>query len=428
METSEATRTTGKGRPALRPGQVGQIQLSGWIKDPITGTPRRRRPEDSSRRPALYFTAECYLGAGPGQQPKRMQARGKTRTEAAAALTDRIDDQQREALHDAMGTSDRITNADSLRSLLDGWMTSAEAGMAVGTRIRYRQIVTSTCIRTLGELGPIGDLRIDQLTAPVLAGVLQPLTPAVRKSARGVLRAALDYATAHGADAPARSGSLAALAIRTSKKGHPSVATERADFTRAEGDAILALVDADQEAQRADIADLLFIIARTGVRLGEALALRWDDVDLTRGTMTIAATVNAVGARQERTKTSAGRRTISIPPGAVERLLARRSRHQHDALVFASTAGTPRWTSNVTTQIRRVLDRLDDAKPEILANMDLKIVSARSWRRSAATILNASGLSDRQVADHLGHSKISTTLDVYVSRMHVGPAGAADLL
>ena len=427
METLESPRA-GKGRPSLQRGQAGEVQLSGWIQDPVTRTTRRRRPDDSSRRLSLYFTAECYLGTAPGNPPRRVQARGKTRNEAAAALTDRIQSQQRDSLHHAMGTSDRISNSDTLKFLLDSWMTAAGAGMAVGTRLRYQQIVTSTCVRPLGDLGQIGNLKIEQLTAPVLAGVLQPLTPAVRKSARGVLRAALDYATVHGADAPARSGPLAALAIRTTKKGHPTVAAERADFNRAEGDAILALVDADQEAQRTDIADLLFTIARTGCRLGETLALRWADLDLTRGTMTISATVNAVGARQERTKTTAGRRIISIPPAAVERLQARRSCHQHDVLVFASTAGTPRWVSNVTSQIRRVLDRLDDTKPEILSGMDLTIVSARSWRRSVATILNASGLSDRQVADHLGHAKISTTLDVYVSRMHVGPAGAAALL
>lgn len=155
----------------------------------------------------------------------------------------------------------------------------------------------------------------------------------------------------------------------------------------------------------------------------------WQDVDLDQGAVTIGATVNAKGQRQPTTKTKAGHRVLSLPPAAVEMLSARRAPRPDDVLVFPSTSATPRWVSNVTGQLRGLLDDLEDEdKPEALAGIDLTTITARSWRKLVSTLLDEAGLTPRQIADHMGHARPSMSQDVYMIRYGLGPTEAAGLL
>jgi integrase len=203
---------------------------------------------------------------------------------------------------------------------------------------------------------------------------------------------------------------------------------------------LLRVLRSDVLACEAELPDVLAFVAGTGVRTGEALALAWQDVDLGAGTVTVAATVNARGERQVRPKTSAGHRELSVPGLGLDVWWQRSYRRnwvdkaEHPALVFPSELmgkganrewDTPRWVSNFTGQVRTTVDRLI-AENALVA--EFAGVSSRWLRNAVALSLDSAGMSPRQLADQLGHSRPSVSLDIYTPRMGHGPAEAAHIL
>ena len=88
-------------------------------------------------------------------------------------------------------------------------------------------------------------------------------------------------------------------------------------------------------------------------------------------------------------------------------------------LLFPGLFGGVRNPSNANRDIRAVLARVDKEA--------YGWVTTHTWRKTVATRLDDAGLSARQIADHLGHSKPSMTQDVYMGRS-VASAEAAKIL
>jgi integrase len=107
---------------------------------------------------------------------------------------------------------------------------------------------------------------------------------------------------------------------------------------------------------------------------------------------------------------------LVLPRFAVDMLAARRRVPYlgEQTMIFPSAAGTWRDSSNFSRQWREVRDELGVAG-----------VTSHSFRKSLATLIDDEGMSARIGADHLGHSKVSMTQDVYMSRGWVHPQVAA---
>jgi integrase len=151
--------------------------------------------------------------------------------------------------------------------------------------------------------------------------------------------------------------------------------------------------------------------------------LRWSDFDESAGTLAVPGKVVRITGegliRVDETKTAAGRRTIALPSFAVDALRQRRSLPylgQHPVIMFPSTAGTWRDPNNFGRDWRTVREEL--GVPD---------VTTHSFRKTLATLIDEGGLSARVGADHLGHSKVSMTQDVYMTRGKVHTQ-VADLL
>jgi integrase len=149
------------------------------------------------------------------------------------------------------------------------------------------------------------------------------------------------------------------------------------------------------------------------MRMGEVLGLRWDDVDLEQGTVTVRASLQRIDHQLVlgAPKTSRSRRTIPMPAVARAALLAHRAR-QHQAkvqpgppwqhLVFTNAQGGPLDGSKVVRALQR---RLEVA--------GLPRIRFHDLRHSCASLLFAQGVPARTIQEILGHSRIGTTLDVY---------------
>lgn len=162
-----------------------------------------------------------------------------------------------------------------------------------------------------------------------------------------------------------------------------------------------------------------------GLRLGEALGLGWDDVDLTAKTLRIRRALQRVEKKLVfvEPKSERSRRTVSLPDFAITALKRQRTAQKEErlkagskwndsGLVFTSSIGTPLDERNV----RREFD-------EILKAAKLPAMRIHDLRHTCASLLLAQGVHPRVVMETLGHSQISLTRDTY---SHVLPALGAE--
>jgi len=171
---------------------------------------------------------------------------------------------------------------------------------------------------------------------------------------------------------------------------------------------------------------LWVFLVTTGVRLGEALALKWSDVDLAEGGATIQRSLQHlrdVGPVFVEPKSNRGRRTVPLPKETLEVLTAHRrdldrerrragEHWQENDLVFPSPTGRPRDMAYLSFTFHRGLERAG-----------LPRLRVHDLRHTAATHLLNKGVHPKVVQDLLGHSTIAITLDTY---SHVMPALAKD--
>ena len=176
------------------------------------------------------------------------------------------------------------------------------------------------------------------------------------------------------------------------------------------------------EARRSSAHYPLYLAAlTTGMRQGELLGLRWRDVDLPLGIVSIQQTLYRLGKTlfTKEPKSPRSRRSVALPPLLVETLsrvqMAQatyrqtiRSEYEDHALVFYQPNGKPLHAHNIVQRdFRRVMNRA--GVPQIRFH-DL--------RHCHATLLLQQGVHPKIVQERLGHATIGMTLDTY---SHVVP-------
>jgi integrase len=229
---------------------------------------------------------------------------------------------------------------------------------------------------------------------------VRALSDATIRQVYTVLRAGLDGAV--------RDGLLAK---------NPAAAVKRPGIVRREARHASA-VDVNKLLLCADglrYRDVLVLIAATGLRRGEALALHWSDVDLDAGMLAVRGTLGRVGGNLVITepKTDRSRRTVPIAPPLAAMLRAQRAdqdaeraaardQWQENGLVFATEFGTPVDPRNILRTIQ-----ISARKAGISG------IGVHTLRHSAAVIWLESKVHIKAVADLLGHSSIAITGDIY---------------
>lgn len=164
---------------------------------------------------------------------------------------------------------------------------------------------------------------------------------------------------------------------------------------------------------------LVVLSATTGLRQGEALALRWEDVHLEAGVLSVRHTLDPRTRRIAPTKTERSRRTIHLPAVALAGLREQRRRQledrlragrrwQDDRFVFASRLGTALDARNVIRRYHAMRQHLG-----------LPDVPWHHLRHFAATALLETGEDLFVVSRILGHTSVATTASFYG---HVQPA------
>jgi integrase len=176
------------------------------------------------------------------------------------------------------------------------------------------------------------------------------------------------------------------------------------------------------DAARGHRHEALYTVAlAVGLRQGEALGLRWEDIDLDAGTLAVRHALQRVGGKLQlvEPKTRLSRRTIALPPLVVGALRAHRTRQLEERLwagsrwreqnyVFTTSIGTPLDGTNVTHHLQAMLSAAGLPKQRF-----------HDLRHACASLLLAQGVHPRVVMETLGHSQISLTMNTY---SHVIPS------
>jgi integrase len=169
-------------------------------------------------------------------------------------------------------------------------------------------------------------------------------------------------------------------------------------------------------------------LAYSGMRRGEALALRWRDVDLDTGTLSVRRSAGMVryageGAEVHEGDTKSGKpRVVDLDPTAVAVLRAWRKERgsmalqlvRDDALVFGDVEGQHRNPEHVSRQFVRDVAR---CRADLGADK-LPVVRLHDLRHTHATLLLLAGVPVHVVSERLGHASAVVTMTIYA---HVLP-------
>lgn len=259
----------------------------------------------------------------------------------------------------------------------------------------------------------IGGLLLRELTVPRCEQFLAELGARSSRQTQGAAKTVLGNVLGFAA----RKGAIQTNPIRDTSPA--PVRSERAvALTADDEERLLARLRLDAAAVRGDFPDLVALMLATGCRIGEMLALTWEQVNLGDPgpcELRIEATlvqVRGEGLQLLPPKSAAGLRTIEVASSAQE-LLTERWRRVFDVDVLASMTG-PVFPSRAGGF--RDPANTEHAWAAIRGRVGFAGLRLHTLRKTAATVLLALGAEVRDVSDRLGHSRTSMTLDHYAGR------------
>ncbi len=288
-------------------------------------------------------------------------------------------------------------------AFLTDWL--AHKRVRPSTRRGYETWVHQHLVPALGRIR-LEKLQPQDIDAMVHAKLAAGLAPRTVHHMRAVLRAALAQAVRY---------ELVPRNVATHSNAVSVPDNEMCVFSPDEARAFLEAVSGDR------LEALYGVVLALGLRQGEALGLRWEDVDLEARRLVVVNALQRVDGKLVLVspKTRRSRRTIELPDSAVSALRAHKVRQVEERLlaggrwrdtghVLTTTVGTPLDGTSVTKAFQRLLVRAG-----------LPRLRFHDLRHSCATLLLVQGVPARVVMEILGHSSIALTMNTY---SHVMPS------
>ena len=345
------------------------------------------------RRADGRWVASVEAGVDRDGRRRRPRAVRRTKREALAAL----DELRRRS--DQGVTPERT---QSVGEFLEWWLAAVVPDTVKPSTVdAYADIVRLYIAPHVGRV-KLAKLTPQHVKSMLRAMEIDGLSPRTRQYARTVLRRALRWAEQHG---------LVLRNVATLVDGPRQTGTKLDDTLDAAGTA--AVIDAVAGDR---LEALAVVVLRLGLRKGEALALRWDNIDLAAGTLIVQGTLKrrkGGGLYVDTTKTDAGVRELPLVAGTAEALREHRRRQAAERLalgplwvdsghVFTSATGTPLDPRNANRWWSAICERAGVGHRRFHAA-----------RHTAATLLLDQGVPLEVVSAVLGHAGLAITADVY---------------
>ena len=173
-----------------------------------------------------------------------------------------------------------------------------------------------------------------------------------------------------------------------------------------------------KEAKETGVYEMYYIALSTGLRRGELLGLKWQDIDWKNGVIKVRRQIARVDGEivEAPLKTKNSYRAVTISQQAIE-VLKMQKRNTNDEYVFPSPNGGPISPDSVNNMLKRVLERAGIPK-----------IRFHDLRHTFATIALQSGVDIKTVSSMLGHFSAGFTLDTYAHVTTAAQKEAAETL
>ena len=281
-------------------------------------------------------------------------------------------------------------------------------------------------------LPALGNYKVEKITAPLLQSIVNqwakkantaPIINGKRPAGAGrdyklllnTVRRILDYAFQLGiiSSNPARM----VVAPRLKKRGKPKLKYLNNEQLKK----FLNYLDSLEQTDKNIFSITLYkLLLDTGLRVSEALALNWSDIDYDNKSIHVDKTVDSAGNVQDSPKSESGIRDISVSDRTMlmlkqwqnrQRVLYRK-RKIATRIVFASAIGGYLSRGHVTYDLNNHYK-----------NAGINLTGFHAFRHTHASILLNAGADYKEIQHRLGHAKIGMTIDTY---SHLAPDKAKE--
>jgi integrase len=288
----------------------------------------------------------------------------------------------------------------TLGDFIQQWLEIHKTTLAPKTALQYEQLVQNYIVPQVGKI-KLRELRLDRVEAHYVTLQKNGLSSRSVRFVHAILHKSLNDAIRRG------------YVGYNAAQGAILPRSELKEMVFLDTDEVLQFLITVQESPY----NALYTLAiKTGMRKGELLALKWSDLNWQSGTILVQRQVQRIkgqGLVFRPPKTRAGRRTIQLGEKTLETLRKQLARckllesvtgdNWKDLnLIFPSTVGTPLGGSNISRDFRKQLEKAS-----------VKNIRFHDLRHTAASLMLNNGVPVLVVSKILGHSKTSTTLDIY---------------
>lgn len=397
-------------RARLQRGETSGITYRGMIDG--KWTMERKIPD--GRKPSKWRATVRYQD-GSSPRPKEVTAEDTSKARAETRVKARL-----EGLRKAgrASTADANTTVRQAVTQYVGDLDSGVIERAPATVRTYRSVANHDVLR---KGSTVADMRLADVTVADLNRELRALSRAGAWSHLKHVRAIWSHVFQEALDSemidanPAASVKIPERRVKQERsyKNGSTHDTERA-LTDAEVTDLWAKVSKDERARELGLDDLILLGLTQGLRIGEAVSIRWQDLDLDSAipTLTVAGKLVRVTGQgltwDPVTKSVLGARTIPLRTQEVAMMLRRRrserdqmERHHdpavqaiRDTYVFLSETGRHMDQDNVNKHLRLLFDRCGH-----------QWATFHTLRRTVSAELKRKGQPHSEVARFLGHSE-----------------------
>lgn len=311
-----------------------------------------------------------------------------------------------------VGEADGVKAGDRVSVVIELFMSTVKALVdediySPGTYDTYRYNIDKNLLPRIGEI------RLNEATTPrvntVITKIRDEVGVATARTCKSILTSSFALAVRHGA---LQANPVREIEILRKTRRQPPRALDE-----TEREQWFELLGKDERAVKADLVDLTKFLLATGERIGESLAVRWQDVDRSTGQVDCSHQIIRIkgkGLVRRRVKSAAGERLLILPAWALEMLDDRWvAGTSLETPIFADSKGGFRDPHNVQRALR-------DARRPVGSQRRLELGAAlRSFRRKA-------GFTQTDVVAKLAWRKTRISL-IETGRVRLDPADAATL-
>jgi integrase len=348
------------------------------------------------------------IGKDAAGKPRRKVFTAATRHEVQSELTNALRDQQ--------PGIPIVSEKQTAARFLAHWLEQAvKARVRPKTLRTYSDLVKLHIVPAIGDV-PLGKLSPQQVREFLNANLAAGLSPRTVKHLLVTLRGALAVAVKDG-QIP---HNVAALV------DPPRVRkVEVQVFNPEQARAFLEAVQCSR------FRAVYTAAVAVGIRQGKILGLRWSDIDLETGLLTVSSALQRIDKKLIRVEPKSPKswRRLQLPATRVSALVCHKTDQelerkwagthwQESGYVFTTRRGTPVDPRDLLRDYYAVT-RPGPKKPEDpQPKLPFPAIRFHDLRHSAATLLLAQGVSARYITELLGHSQVSFTMQTYA---HVLP-------